>query len=263
MAACHPQAVPVWKSAMNEAATIILSRHAGTHPERQRFEDDLVGELTHRDVRLVVTPHVYHLTSDSAAAARLRQAAGVGSVVAAWLYPRATRWILATHGLSVAPDHVFNLREFPSPHEAATRLAAAIHAEPGRARIEDLGAEEAPRWYPVIDYDRCSGCRQCLDFCLFGVYSANSSGEVVATQPDNCKPGCPACARVCPVGAIMFPEYDASATIAGGDGPAEEARTSPRSAGVSPASPPATPPTGGGRDELDDLIDALDDLDKD
>jgi ferredoxin len=248
---------------MTEAATIILSRHAGHDPERQRFEDDVVGELTRMDVRLVVTPHVYYLTSSSAAAARLHDAAGAGSVVAAWLYPRAIRWILATHGLRVAPDHIFDLREFRSPHEAAVRLAASIPAVPGRADIEDLEAAQTPRWYPVIDHDRCTGCRQCLDFCLFGVYSVDGSDDVVPTQPDNCKPGCPACARVCPVGAIMFPEYDASATIAGGDGPAEEAPTSAASAGVSPASPPATQPTGGERDELDDLIDALDDLDKD
>ncbi len=25
-------------------------------------------------------------------------------------------------------------------------------------------------WFPVIDYDRCTNCMQCLSFCLFGVY---------------------------------------------------------------------------------------------
>ncbi|MEM9803556.1 MAG: hypothetical protein AAGA20_24785, partial [Planctomycetota bacterium] len=26
-------------------------------------------------------------------------------------------------------------------------------------------------WFPVIDYDRCTNCMQCLSFCLFDVYS--------------------------------------------------------------------------------------------
>ncbi|HRQ88427.1 MAG TPA: ferredoxin family protein, partial [Bacteroidia bacterium] len=25
-------------------------------------------------------------------------------------------------------------------------------------------------WFPVIDYDRCTNCMQCLSFCLFDVY---------------------------------------------------------------------------------------------
>ncbi|MEX2185814.1 MAG: ferredoxin family protein, partial [Pirellulales bacterium] len=28
----------------------------------------------------------------------------------------------------------------------------------------------ARRWYPVIDYSRCTNCMECIDFCLFGVY---------------------------------------------------------------------------------------------
>ena len=28
-------------------------------------------------------------------------------------------------------------------------------------------------WFPVIDYDRCTNCMQCLSFCLFGVYGVD------------------------------------------------------------------------------------------
>ncbi|MGI9519846.1 MAG: ATP-binding protein, partial [Pirellulaceae bacterium] len=34
-------------------------------------------------------------------------------------------------------------------------------------RIEEKAAR---RWYPVIDYSRCTNCLECIDFCLFGVY---------------------------------------------------------------------------------------------
>ncbi len=64
-------------------------------------------------------------------------------------------------------------------------------------------------WFPVIDYDRCTNCMQCLSFCLFGVYGADSAGRIDVQSPDQCKTNCPACSRVCPEAAIMFPKYKA------------------------------------------------------
>jgi Pyruvate/2-oxoacid:ferredoxin oxidoreductase delta subunit len=64
-------------------------------------------------------------------------------------------------------------------------------------------------WYPVIDYDRCTNCMQCLSFCLFGVYGADREGNIQVQNQDNCKTNCPACSRVCPEAAIMFPKYKA------------------------------------------------------
>ena len=31
-------------------------------------------------------------------------------------------------------------------------------------------------WFPVIDYDRCTNCMQCLTFCLFDVYGVRRQG---------------------------------------------------------------------------------------
>jgi Pyruvate/2-oxoacid:ferredoxin oxidoreductase delta subunit len=64
-------------------------------------------------------------------------------------------------------------------------------------------------WFPVIDYDRCTNCMQCLSFCLFGVYGADKVGHIQVQNQDNCKTNCPACSRVCPEAAIMFPKYKA------------------------------------------------------
>ena len=79
---------------------------------------------------------------------------------------------------------------------------------------EALLAPAGRRWYPVIDYSRCTNCLECLDFCLFGVYGVDSLERIVVENQDQCKKGCPACSRVCPEQAIMFPEYK-SAAIAG------------------------------------------------
>ena len=74
-----------------------------------------------------------------------------------------------------------------------------------------------PAWYPVIDYSRCNHCGQCADFCLFGVYR-KSADRVEVVNPANCKDNCPACARICPGVAIVFPKYAGEGAIGGSAG---------------------------------------------
>ena len=62
-------------------------------------------------------------------------------------------------------------------------------------------------WFPVIDYSRCTNCMQCLSFCLFDVYGVSAERQIQVQNPSNCKTECPACSRVCPEVAIMFPKY--------------------------------------------------------
>lgn len=62
-------------------------------------------------------------------------------------------------------------------------------------------------WFPVIDYSRCTNCMQCLSFCLFDVYGVSKDNKIQVQNNDNCKTNCPACSRVCPEVAIMFPKY--------------------------------------------------------
>jgi Pyruvate/2-oxoacid:ferredoxin oxidoreductase delta subunit len=62
-------------------------------------------------------------------------------------------------------------------------------------------------WFPVIDYDRCTNCMQCLTFCLFEVYGVDGNDKLTVQNQSNCKTDCPACSRVCPEVAILFPKY--------------------------------------------------------
>jgi len=64
-------------------------------------------------------------------------------------------------------------------------------------------------WYPVLDKERCIECGKCHDFCLFGVYAIEGK-RVTVVRPENCKNNCPACARMCPSRAIIFPKYEKS-----------------------------------------------------
>lgn len=84
----------------------------------------------------------------------------------------------------------------------------------GTSSIASIEEHPARRWYPVIDFSRCTNCMECIDFCLFGVYGIDSVDTIVVEQADNCRKGCPACSRVCPQNAIIFPQHKTPA-IAG------------------------------------------------
>ena len=100
----------------------------------------------------------------------------------------------------------------PEPAANGHAVNGALAAFTPEALLESAGR----RWYPVIDYNRCTNCLECLDFCLFGVYGVDSLERLVTENQDQCKKGCPACSRVCPQQAIIFPEYKSPA-IAGAD----------------------------------------------
>ena len=81
-------------------------------------------------------------------------------------------------------------------------LAASIHGE-----LQAAPAAPWKPWFPVIDYSRCTNCMQCLSFCLFDVYGVSQERKIQVQNQSNCKTDCPACSRVCPEVAIMFPKY--------------------------------------------------------
>ncbi len=93
----------------------------------------------------------------------------------------------------------------------------AVEAARGDRRMNRPDAATAPGadnltwkpWFPVIDPARCTNCMQCLSFCLFDVYGVSENHELRVENPANCKVNCPACSRVCPDVAIMFPKYHA------------------------------------------------------
>jgi Pyruvate/2-oxoacid:ferredoxin oxidoreductase delta subunit len=89
----------------------------------------------------------------------------------------------------------------------AEQIAGIVEQTRGRQNAVKQG--EWKPWFPVIDYDRCTNCMQCLSFCLFGVYGVDEERRIQVQNNDNCKTNCPACSRVCPEAAIMFPKYKA------------------------------------------------------
>ncbi|MBS3734062.1 MAG: ferredoxin family protein [Phycisphaerae bacterium] len=145
-------------------------------------------------------------------------------------HERAVRWLLSAGGAIGDDVRVLNMREMPVEaildHLGVADPVAAAADSPAESPDSSNGDPgESLAWFPVIDYERCTDCRQCMGFCLFGVFAVRD-GRVVVSEPDKCKPYCPACARVCPNEAIMFPKH-ADAPINGGqpaDGESAPAR---------------------------------------
>jgi Pyruvate/2-oxoacid:ferredoxin oxidoreductase delta subunit len=167
---------------------------------------------------VVTAPPLYHLPEDDPRWAQWRALAG--PIVAVLdLHPRPGEWLLRRQGVGQGGLQVIDLRTLTSARQALAEWGLAPAGEPATAAPlpapEPLAAE---RWYPVLDKSRCTECRHCLQFCLFGVYELDPAGKVRVARPDECKAGCPACARVCPHSAIMFPLYDRDAGISGAPG---------------------------------------------
>ena len=107
-----------------------------------------------------------------------------------------------------------------APASAPASKALPVVTAPAEAKepvVQRIEETDGRRWYPVIDYSRCTNCMECIDFCLFGVYGVDRIDTILVEQPDNCRKGCPACSRVCPENAIMFPQHKTPAIAGSSD----------------------------------------------
>ncbi len=130
----------------------------------------------------------------------------VGSALA----PSATSLLVLADFAGAAPD----LQDAAGKLNLHTHAVGASTPEELVKKAEELRSERPQNqpgkwkpWFPVIDYSRCTNCMQCLSFCLFDVYGVSKEGKLQVQNNDNCKTNCPACSRVCPEVAIMFPKY--------------------------------------------------------
>lgn len=273
----------------NQALLVVVSQGQSRSPEKRELEEAIASRAsTLPNVIVLVAPHLYDLGSDSQCLEKIRAWNGPIAITA-WLFDRATHWVLDRMDIRGAVGEVelknqaAELDEEPEEDEKASERMISQQERPSRRIYSiDLRASESPdafideikrisaneqlpstsklspltlerflnptndtalslnglgnlsaeidslpnlvplrveepagrRWYPVIDYSRCTNCMECIDFCLFGVYGVDRGETILVEQPDNCRKGCPACSRVCPENAIIFPQHKSPA-IAG------------------------------------------------
>ena len=166
----------------------------------------------------------------------LQKLARASELIVIACHARAVQGLFAAAGAPLREDGVklLDLRARP-----AEEIISALPAGAGGCRdTTQLAAgleahrEAKPVWFPVVDFARCTHCMQCRSFCLFGVYGKDAGGRLEVQHPENCKPDCPACARVCPELAIIFPRYKQE-PINGGEVTAADAAREPVKVDVS------------------------------
>jgi hypothetical protein len=277
---------------MSDRISVIISQPRGDdgrpRDESLRRLLDSLAERT--DVEVVLVPYLADLSTDGPVMQRLRATDGQMLVVGPF-QARAIHWLLAKNGLDglfveLEPDAdpsglgikttsgsmttvwCLGLRTGDPLriceaclNEIARRMGKELErgeSERGESergeRPQPCRIEEATRrrWYPVIDRDRCTNCLECLNFCLFGVYGLDESELLAIDQPDACRPGCPACSRICPSGAIIFPEHN---------DPAISGDPHASSGGLKPDLLQLLGGDGPSSADLDSLVDGLDELD--
>ncbi len=173
-----------------------------------------------------------------------------GGVSIVACHPRAVKWLLARTGIELHRLETFRYLDMMKHsfakvcEEAEVEIPQQYRADVDKStpallqKSDDLSEESASfekeyalhnskestrPWFPVIDYSRCTKCGACMDFCLFGVYGKKDDGTIDVAHPLNCKDNCPACARICPHHAIIFPKYNKAPVNGDLEGCAEDA----------------------------------------
>ncbi len=137
----------------------------------------------------------------------LREITAVDSaVLVAACLPRAVQSLFAAAGAAL-PENILDLRSAPVTDEQLSAAGLPFPTDFAEFKFPSVPADW-PAWFPAIDRKRCANCRKCADFCLFGVYVIDDLQQVIVKNPANCKNNCPACARICPFQAIVFPKSD-------------------------------------------------------
>jgi len=300
---------------MSDKTTIIISEGRHSDSSRRTLERELAEALQRwPHVAVVTLPHLYDLAPEGPAMQHLQAVSG-DIIVVASLYPRAAYWVLDANQVKgrIGRTSFFSeeeqdagaaekatdrtiwcldirgqsdtgplLQEIRQIVAESQGIAAEDVSGDGKAAAGEITRVDETvehRWYPVIDYGRCANCLECMNFCLFGVFGIDESGQLMIEQPDACRDGCPACSRVCPSQAIMFPPHHTPAIAGDHTAPAEtytpdlvqlsgggsplNLAAAERDRALEEAAPDGQPPSDQppARDELDALVDDLDKMD--
>ena len=139
---------------------------------------------------------------------RLKGWAQADSLTIIACYPRTVKWLFNSvdAAMDIEKTKFFNMRTGNAQQISSSLFGEkTVAGDKRKIQLEEKGSWIP--WFPVIDYDRCKNCKQCLNFCLFSVYELSKTDQVQVTNPTGCKTNCPACARLCPHKAIIFPKY--------------------------------------------------------
>jgi NAD-dependent dihydropyrimidine dehydrogenase PreA subunit len=68
------------------------------------------------------------------------------------------------------------------------------------------------QWNPTINYEKCTTCGKCVDFCKRGVFAYQENPKkAIVKNPSSCKVYCKNCQKQCPNNAITHPSEEQTA----------------------------------------------------
>ena len=196
------------------------------------MEQAVTDRCRDRGLDCLLIPHLYHVSDSSPLWQKLAECAN-RAVLLCWLHPRPAAVALAATSGGRRGAHDPQSERLPGRRIGCRcgdrgRAGQAASHDGNRATSRDRIRHRAPanssRNRRGRDGIRSStvpaasiASTVCNSACL-ACMSWTPEGKVAVCNPDQCKPGCPACARICPESAIMFPLYRKDAAIAGAPG---------------------------------------------
>jgi len=176
----------------NNSPTLVVSRQRQETLKDSNTASQLAAKF---NVRVLDIPFLYDFPADHPVVERLR------------FLPQPVYFLVPLSQRSV--KRLLDNLQIPYAEVFETQDAVQIpDGGISGGELERLDEPLKPRWYPVIDDPKCNACLECVNYCLFEVYAIDDNSCPFVDQPDACRDGCPACARVCPSQAIMFPLYE-------------------------------------------------------
>lgn len=177
-------------------------------------EKDRVAELNPRPSRNLYCIDLRASEDKQAFIDEVQRIAAMAATRLLHAKPELSQWIQGTPTPENLLRYLNPVSSVQPTEGAQTSATESIYSLFGANALTKVDEHPTRRWYPVIDFSRCTNCMECIDFCLFGVYGVDNAETILVEQPDNCRKGCPACSRVCPENAIIFPQHKTPA-IAG------------------------------------------------
>jgi hypothetical protein len=182
--------------------------------EQDTAEKDRVAELNPRPNRML---YCIDLRASEDGQQFIQEVKRIAAIAASKLLqarPDLSRWIEGNPSPENLLRYLNPISSLQASDSTQTLTSETVYSLFGASELTKVNEHPTRRWYPVIDFSRCTNCMECIDFCLFGVYGVDNAETILVEQPDNCRKGCPACSRVCPENAIIFPQHKTPA-IAG------------------------------------------------
>jgi len=83
----------------------------------------------------------------------------------------------------------------------------------GEKKMNETEYEGLPRskipWDPKIDYNKCTVCGKCVEFCHMTAFKTeiiNDKKKTTLVTPNRCVVFCRGCESICPQSAISHPD---------------------------------------------------------